>query len=193
SSETWSPIMNSAPPPSSFDNDARWQKLRRRIVQEPLIPLGCGLTVWALYEATKSMKSGDHAKTNRMFRRRIYAQGFTLLAMVAGSAYWEKDRKKRTEYNDLLEEKKKKDKRDAWIRELEARDDEEKEIAAMKKRLAEARSAERKRLSEGDARAAESNIQSDTTGIVRSVLEPGEGRGDSSLLNAAMKLWQSRS
>ena len=138
------------------------------------------------------MKSGDHAKTNRMFRRRIYAQGFTLLAMVAGSAYWEKDRKKRTEYNDLLEEKKKKDKRDAWIRELEARDDEDKAFAAMNKRLAEART-EKKRLSEADARAAETKIQSDTTGIVRSVLEPGEGRQDSSILNAAMKLWQSRS
>ncbi|KAG9516424.1 hypothetical protein E4T50_12222 [Aureobasidium sp. EXF-12298] len=191
--------MNSAPPPSSFDNNAdfyeesRWQKLRRRIVEEPLIPLGCGLTVWALYEATKSMRSGDHAKTNRMFRRRIYAQGFTLLAMVAGSAYWEKDRNKRKEYNDLLDEKKKKDKRDAWIRELEARDDEEKEIAAMKKRLAEARGAERKRLSEAEARASESKVQSDTTGIVRSVLEPGESRCDSPLLNAAMKLWQARS
>jgi hypothetical protein len=139
------------------------------------------------------MKSGDHAKTNRMFRRRIYAQGFTLLAMVAGSAYWEKDRKKRTEYNELLEEKKKKDKRDAWIRELEARDDEDKAFAAMNKRLAEARGAEKKRLSEADARAAEKKIQSDTTGIVRSVLEPGEGRRDSSILNAAMRLWQSRS
>jgi hypothetical protein len=178
---------------SDFYEESRWQKLRRKIVEEPLIPLGCGLTVWALYEATKSMKAGDHAKTNRMFRRRIYAQGFTLLAMVAGSAYWEKDRKKRTEYNDLVEEKKKKDKRDAWIRELEARDDEDKAFAAMNKRLAEARSAERKRLSEGEARAVETKIQSDTTGIVRSVLEPGESRSDSPLLNAAMKLWQSRS
>ncbi|THX06240.1 hypothetical protein D6D18_02922 [Aureobasidium pullulans] len=191
--------MNSAPPPSSFDNDAdfyeesRWQKLRRRIVEEPLIPLGCGLTVWALYEATKSMKSGDHAKTNRMFRRRIYAQGFTLLAMVAGSAYWEKDRNKRKEYNDLVDEKKKKDKRDAWIKELEARDDEEKEIAAMKKRLAQARGAEEKRLSEEKARAVEAKIQSDTSGIIRSVLEAGESRYDSPLMNAARKLWQSRS
>ncbi|KAI5195994.1 hypothetical protein E4T39_07975 [Aureobasidium subglaciale] len=191
--------MNSAPPPSSFDDDtefyeeSRWQKLRRRIVQEPLIPLGCGLTVWALYEATKSMKSGDHVKTNRMFRRRIYAQGFTLLAMVAGSAYWKKDRVKRKEYNELVDEKKKKDKRDAWIRELEARDDEEKEIAAMKKRLAQARGAEDKRLSEDKARAVEAKIKSDTTSIVRSVLEPGESRRNSPLLHAAMKLWQPRS
>jgi hypothetical protein len=176
---------------SDFYEENRWQKLRRRIVEEPLIPLGCGLTVWALYEATKSMKSGDHAKTNRMFRRRIYAQGFTLLAMVAGSAYWEKDRKKRTQYNDLVDEKKKKEKRDAWIKELEARDDEDKEIAAMKKRVAVARKAEEKRLSEAKARDVETKIQSDTTGIVRSVLESGESRYDSPLLNAAMALWRS--
>lgn len=49
--------INTAPPPSSFDNDvdfyeeSRWQKLRRKIVEEPLIPLGCALTCWALYEA----------------------------------------------------------------------------------------------------------------------------------------------
>ena len=49
--------LNTAPPPSSFDNDAdfyeesRWQKLRRKIVEEPLIPHGCALTCWALYEA----------------------------------------------------------------------------------------------------------------------------------------------
>lgn len=49
--------INTAPPPSSFDNDtefyeeSRWQKLRRRLLEEPLIPLGCALTCWALYEA----------------------------------------------------------------------------------------------------------------------------------------------
>jgi len=62
-----------------------------------------------------------------MFRRRIYAQGFTILAMLAGSAYWETDRKRRKEFEGLTEEKKKKEKHDAWIRELEARDEENKE------------------------------------------------------------------
>lgn len=49
--------INTAPPPSSFDDnnefyeESRWQKLRRRLIEEPLIPLGCALTCWALYEA----------------------------------------------------------------------------------------------------------------------------------------------
>jgi hypothetical protein len=49
--------INTAPPPSSFDGnedfyeESRWGKFKRKVVQEPLIPLGCALTVWALYEA----------------------------------------------------------------------------------------------------------------------------------------------
>ncbi|KAJ9627012.1 Respiratory supercomplex factor 1, mitochondrial [Taxawa tesnikishii (nom. ined.)] len=142
--------MNSAPPPSSFDNDldfyeeSRWQKLRRRLIEEPLIPLGCALTCWALYEATKSMRIGDKHKTNRMFRRRIYAQGFTILAMVGGSAYWESDRAKRKQYEGLLDDKKRQEKRDAWIKELEARDAEEEELRRMRDRMIRGRGPKRR-------------------------------------------------
>lgn len=49
--------INTAPPPSSFDGnsefyeESRWAKLKRKLFEEPLIPLGCALTCWALYEA----------------------------------------------------------------------------------------------------------------------------------------------
>ncbi|EMC94477.1 hypothetical protein BAUCODRAFT_48025, partial [Baudoinia panamericana UAMH 10762] len=122
---------NTAPPPSSFDEEAdfyeesRMQKLQRRVFEEPLVPLGCALTCWALLEATRSIRRGDKHRTNRMFRRRIYAQGLTILAVVGGSAYWETDRKKRAEYDTLVEDKRKKEKHEAWLRELEAREEEE--------------------------------------------------------------------
>lgn len=90
------------------------------------------LTVMALVGATKSMRVGDHNRTNRMFRARIYAQGFTLVAMVAGSVYWQGDRDKRKEFDAVVAEKKAKEKNEAWIRELEARDQEEKDIKARK-------------------------------------------------------------
>lgn len=102
--------------------------MKRRIIEEPLIPFGCALTCWALFEATKSIKSGDKHRTNRMFRRRIYAQGFTLLAMLAGSIYWEADRKKRKQFDELTDEQKRKEKHEQWIRELEVRDQEEEEL-----------------------------------------------------------------
>lgn len=71
--------------------------------------------------------------TNLYFRRRLYAQAFTIAVLVAGNAYWQKDRVKRKEYEKLKAEKERMDKRERWLRELEMRDEEEK---AWKERLA---------------------------------------------------------
>lgn len=62
---------------------------------------------------------------NRMFRARIYAQFFTLLAVVAGGMYYKTERKQRREFEKKVEERKSQEKRDAWLRELEARDKED--------------------------------------------------------------------
>jgi Hypoxia induced protein conserved region len=67
-----------------------------------------------------------------MFRARVYAQGFTVLAMVAGSVYWQTDRQKRKEFDKAVSDRNAQEKRDAWVRELEARDEEEKELRAMR-------------------------------------------------------------
>jgi hypothetical protein len=69
-----------------------------------------------------------------MFRARIYAQGFTLVAMVVGSMYWKTDRQKRKEFDAVVAERKAKEKNEAWIRELEARDQEDREIRAERER-----------------------------------------------------------
>lgn len=45
--------------------------------------------------------------------------------MLGGSVYYNADRLKRKEYTDLQKQKQEQDKRDAWIRELEARDAED--------------------------------------------------------------------
>ncbi|KEF62140.1 uncharacterized protein A1O9_00112 [Exophiala aquamarina CBS 119918] len=127
-----SPLSSSAIP-SSFDSspeffeESRTQKLFRKIRQEPLIPVGCAATCYALYMATKSIRAGDHHQTNRMFRARIYAQGFTLLALVAGSIFYKDERMRRKQFESAIEEKKSAEKRDKWIRELEARDQEDRE------------------------------------------------------------------
>jgi hypothetical protein len=84
-----------------------------------------------------------------MFRARILAQGFTLVAMVAGSMYWEADRKKRKEFEGAVSERKAKEKNAAWIRELEARDEEEKEIRALR---------EKRRMRESNPKNANSMI-----------------------------------
>lgn len=121
------------------------------------------------------MKSGDKYRTNRMFRRRIYAQGFTILAMVAGSAYWESDRAKRKQYEGLVDEKKKKEKHEAWLRELEARDQEETELRKLRDKI----------ISEGQQRKNKQNE-------VKSVLEQCEERRDGPVMDAVRRLWEGR-
>lgn len=79
------------------------------------------------------MRKGDHKATNMYFRRRLYAQAFTIAVLVAGNMYWQKDRVKRKEYEKQVAQKERMDKRDRWLRELEMRDEEDK---AWKDRMA---------------------------------------------------------
>lgn len=64
---------------------------------------------------------------NRMFRARIYAQFFTLVAVVAGGMYFRTERQQRREFEKMVEQRKAQEKRDAWLRELEIRDKEDKD------------------------------------------------------------------
>jgi hypothetical protein len=43
------------------------------------------------------MRRGDHHRVQKMFRARVAAQGFTVLAMVAGGMYYAEDRNKQKE------------------------------------------------------------------------------------------------
>lgn len=90
-----------------------------------------------------------------MFRRRIYAQGFTLIAAAAGSLYWSGDRNKRKEFEAALAEKKRLERRDKWLKELEARDEEEKAYRArFTKRTESSRKEGGPNTSFGEARSA---------------------------------------
>ena len=136
------------------------------------------------------MRTGDKYKTNRMFRRRIYAQGFTVLAMLAGSIYWESDRGKRKQYDGLVKDKERKEQHEAWLRELEARADEEEELKRMRSKIVQGQAAERKRLSEGENRQVEAKINQ-TKGdfeIVKSVAEESEMR-QGPVMTELRRLW----
>jgi hypothetical protein len=73
------------------------------------------------------MKAGDSVEMNKMFRARIYAQFFTLVAVVAGGMYFKTERQQRREFEKMVEQRKAQEKRDAWLRELEIRDKEDKD------------------------------------------------------------------
>lgn len=89
------------------------------------------MTVLAFVNAYRALRKGDSRQANKMFRARIAAQGFTVVAMVAGSMYYSKDREKTKELRKLKEERDAEEKRQKWIRELEARDEEEKAMRAL--------------------------------------------------------------
>ena len=116
------PRTNPHPLRSEFWEESRSAKLFRKLRQEPLVPLGLGLTCYALFGATRSIRRGDKEATNRYFRARVYAQAFTLICVCAGALYWKEDREKRKTYRGLLDEKRSREKREAWIRELEIRE-----------------------------------------------------------------------
>lgn len=112
------------------------QKIVRKLKEEPLIPLGIGLTCFAFINAYRAIRKGDSKQANRMFRARVMAQGFTVVAMVAGSMYYSKDREKTTELRKLQEQREAEEKRNKWIRELEVRDEEERAMKTMLQRKA---------------------------------------------------------
>lgn len=102
------------------------------------------------------MKAKDSQELNRMFRARIYAQFFTLFAVVAGGMYYKTERQQRREFERMVEERKAREKRDAWLRELEVRDQEDKEwrerhaaVAEAAKEVDKPRSSSNKEASSG--------------------------------------------
>ena len=100
--------------------------------QEPLVPIGCLLTVAAFTNAYRAMRRGDHAGVQRMFRARVAAQGFTVAAMMAGGLYFSAQRHREKELYKVQQQLDEEEKRQRWIRELEARDEEDR---ALRERL----------------------------------------------------------
>lgn len=173
-----------------FWDESRSGKLFRKLRQEPLIPLGLALTCYALLGATRSIRRGDKEQTNRFFRARVYAQGFTLVCVCAGAIYWKEDREKRKMYQGLLGEKRAREKKEAWIRELEARDREEE----VERRKRAARRAGISMEEFGAIEAARQAAEGGTTNL--SLVDDGvglrrllTGRG---VLDRAMAVWWGR-
>lgn len=109
------------------------------------------------------MRKGDHNQVQRMFRARVIAQGFTVAAMVAGGLYFGAERHKEREQWKMQEQEKADEKRQKWIRELEARDDEEKELKAMMNKRREKKKAAGVEAARDNFRAAEANKQGEDT------------------------------
>ncbi|KAI8062538.1 hypoxia induced protein conserved region-domain-containing protein [Gongronella butleri] len=72
----------------AMNGESAWDRMKRKSREEPLVPAGVALTCFALVAATVGVKTGNKKYANNMFRLRVAAQGFTILAMVGGSLYY---------------------------------------------------------------------------------------------------------
>ena len=90
--------------------------------------------------------------------------------MLGGSFYYNADRLKRKEYTDLIAKRKAQEKRDAWIRELEIRDMEDKE---WRQKLGMVRDAKRE---EAEREAVEEKRKRDAAQDNKGVLEVLKGK-----------------
>ncbi len=85
----------------------------------------------AFVNAWRATRRGDHHQAQRMFRARVLAQGFTVVAMCAGGIYLADERRKERELWKLHQRQNEEEQRQKWIRELEARDEEDKAVKAL--------------------------------------------------------------
>lgn len=83
------------------------EKLFRKMKENPFVPLGLGVTVFALSYGLWQLKTGDRAMSQKMMRLRVAAQGFTVVALLGGVLYSShKSKQKRLEEQSLVQESK---------------------------------------------------------------------------------------
>lgn len=79
------------------------------------MPIGILATCTALFGASVALRKGHQQNANKFFRWRIYAQGFTVLAMVAGSVYYGDTRAEAKQVKAENERIKAREARDRWL------------------------------------------------------------------------------
>ncbi|XP_022209080.1 HIG1 domain family member 2A, mitochondrial [Drosophila obscura] len=60
------------------------EKLKRKIKENPLVPIGCLATTAALTMGLYNFRTGNRKMSQIMMRTRIAAQGFTVAALIVG-------------------------------------------------------------------------------------------------------------
>ncbi|ODQ63959.1 altered inheritance of mitochondria protein 31, mitochondrial, partial [Nadsonia fulvescens var. elongata DSM 6958] len=113
--------------------------------EEPLVPAGVFLTCGALVMSARAVRSGNRQMANKMFKYRVGFQGFTVLSLVIGGWYYDKEKKEK-KTQDQLDFEKAKIRERLWIEELERRDAESnarKEKAALARLTLEKKASEK--------------------------------------------------
>mmetsp|Transcript_21360 Transcript_21360/g.44472 ORF Transcript_21360/g.44472 Transcript_21360/m.44472 type:complete len:105 (+) Transcript_21360:183-497(+) len=62
------------------------EKAARKFKEQPLVPIGCMITVGFLASGLKSFRDGKAARSQQMMRGRVAAQGVTVAAIIGYAA-----------------------------------------------------------------------------------------------------------
>lgn len=114
---------------------------------------------------------------------------------MVGSIYWKEDRDKRKHYQGLLGEKRAREKKEAWLRELEARDRED-ELERQSRRARRESRRGIEAMSSDDENAGTQTVAAVGGGVQNSsALATRDLRAllfaSSNILGPAMSLWRS--
>ncbi|CCG82361.1 Altered inheritance of mitochondria protein 31, mitochondrial [Taphrina deformans PYCC 5710] len=122
--------MNALPPSSKTEqqvsDESSYERATRKIREEPLVPVGILATCVTLFGASVALRRGNQGSANKFFRWRIYAQGFTVAAMVAGSVYYGDTRVEAKREKEERERVRAVEARDRWLADLDAYEEERK-------------------------------------------------------------------
>ncbi len=88
----------------------------------------------AFVNAWRATRRGDHNQAQRMFQARVLAQGFTVVVMCVGGIYLATERRQERELWKIQQRQQEEEKRQKWIRELEARDEEDRAVRELMNR-----------------------------------------------------------
>ena len=74
------PTRDQGPPGETFS-----EKLVRKTTAEPLVPIGCLVTVGFLSMGLRAFHKGNAVNAQKLMRGRVMAQGFTVAVMLIGA------------------------------------------------------------------------------------------------------------
>ncbi|KAF7698423.1 HIG1 domain family member 2A, mitochondrial [Silurus meridionalis] len=80
------PVIDGFTPLSRHKEESFKDKFIRKTKENPFVPVGCLGTAGALIYGLRAFKQGKTHQSQMLMRTRIFAQGFTVVAIIVGVA-----------------------------------------------------------------------------------------------------------
>ena len=70
--------------PTILETESSLDKLKRKSLAQPYVPLGVAVTVYILIQGLRAFRRGDQAQSQKLMRWRVFAQGATIFGIGLG-------------------------------------------------------------------------------------------------------------